>query len=226
MVWEKDKNNNLEKGTSLNIILQDILKNKLNLQCEETYHINKKMSALLSGLGQYGKNQLIYNKDFGFHLSISTFFIFNPIINLPVRPKPKYSYMDLCNNCDLCIKNCPAQAIHGNDFPGWLDLQSCRKFFCFGNHPTICSTKYGINSFLNHKFSETQLAEINDEETFKKIFGFTNKECVVKLNNKFYVLEIKYCRECMNQIPCRKIEYEYDKNFYKIQQIRDDNPWE
>ena len=173
---------NNQKTTKLTI--PEILDSIVDLQYKQINYLNKKMSAVTAGLGQYGKNQLIYNEDYGFHCNILTILIFNTITNLPVRKTPKYSYMDLCTNCNECIKNCPAHAIHADDYPGWLDRMACQNFFLFGNHPFIPSTKYGINAFLGYPFSEKQLKYITSQSDFKKLFGFFNSEGKAVYNNQ------------------------------------------
>ena len=197
-------------------LVPQILNEISGLEHAHLYYFNRKMAAVTSGLGQYGKNQLVYNKDFGFHHSIWTFAIFNPVINLPIRNIPKYSYMDICTDCNECIKHCPAQAIHGDEYPGWLDKGICQGFFQFGNHPIIPSTKYGINLFLGKPFSDEQLEAVHDQASFEQLFGFENTEGKIHYNGKTYRVDMHFCRECMNQLPCRKRSYSYDKNYHKV----------
>ena len=198
--------------------IEEVL-NNFNIQYKEIQCGNKKMAAIMSGLGQYGKNQLVYNPVFGFEHNVRLFLIFNHITNLPLRNKPKYTYMDMCANCNECIKNCPAHALHGDDYPGWLDEDDCRQFFLYGNHEYIPSTKYGINAFLNNKFSEEELDKVVDSQSFVDLFGFENLEKSYIEDNKRFDLEIDYCKECMNQLPCRKTKFIYDKNYCKLHQI-------
>lgn len=194
--------------------------NKLNLineiQYKEVWYLNKKMSTVTAGLGQYGKNQLIYNKKFGFNHNIRTFLIYNPVTNLLSRDKANYNIMNMCKDCNECEKNCPAHAINCSDYPFWLNEQQCRDFYSYGEHPTIPSLKYGINTFLNHPYSDEELKKVTDAVSFKKLFKFENRENRVNLNGKTYIIDIDFCKECMNQKPCRKKEYIYDKNLCKI----------
>lgn len=174
------------------------------------------MSAIISGIGQYGKNQLIYNKELKCFPGIKTFFIYNNVINLPKRPEEKFLYMDMCNNCNECIKKCPVQAIHSNDLPGWLDLKACQNFYYYGDHERISSIKYGLNAFLNNKFSEEELKQIKNYEDFVNLFGCNHKERNIILNGKNYFLDIDYCQECLMNIPCNKLSSHYDKKRYYI----------
>ena len=194
----------------------NILNEIPNIDCIPLYNFNRKMAAVVSGLGQYGKNQLVYNKDFGFHHSIWTFAIFNPVINLPKRNPPKYSYMDMCTDCNECIKNCPAHALHGDEYPGWLDQEACHEFFRFGDHPKVASIKYGTNLFLGKPFSEGQLKAVKDNESFEQLFGFKNNEGIIHKDGYTYRVDFSFCAECKNQFPCRKIERLYNKDSYEI----------
>lgn len=202
--------------THIKDAIPDILNTIPQLSYTHLYYLNRKFAAVTSGLAQYGKNQLVYNEDFGFHHTIWTFLIFNPITNLPVRKEPKYSYLDLCTNCNECIKNCPAHAIHADDYPGWLNKDACQDFFRFGDHDKVTSIKYGTNLFLGKPFTEEQLKQVKDNESFEKLFGFKNTENIIHKDGKTYRVDFNFCAECRNQLPCRKIEKKYDKNYYRI----------
>ena len=65
--------------------------------------INYKYATVLSGLGQYGKNTLVYSNKFGFEFHVSIFGIFNEIINLPTRNKPNFNYLNSCIDCTDCL---------------------------------------------------------------------------------------------------------------------------
>lgn len=184
--------------------------------------LNKKMAAVLSGLGQYGKNQLIYNQYFGFEHNLNLYVIYNKVINLPKRNKPQFQLLSLCDNCNLCEQNCPAKAIHAScDGPMWLDKEACRNFFDFSDHEYISSAKYGINAFLGYPYSKEQLKQVVDPKSFEELFGFEYYQNHVIQNGERYHLNIKYCRECMNQLPCRKREQHYDKDFFEVLSVKD-----
>ena len=215
------KNLKDEYKADIDFIVCKILKSNPKLYVKEISSINKKMAAVMSGLGQYGKNQLIYTEKFGFETSIKAFYIFNPVTNLPLRNKPKYTYMDMCTNCNECIKHCPAHALHGDDYPGWLDRDLCRNFFYFGNDERFLSIKCGINEFLNNKFSEEEIKNIHTAKDFYNLFGFYCTESEIPGNDgQLYALSFDYCQECMNQLPCRKIEHKYTKA-WKIRKLNE-----
>lgn len=101
---------------------------KINLPC--------KLLAVNSGLGTYGKNNICY-----INSQSSFYWIGAYISNMPCENDSwqKCTTMDMCENCDLCLKNCPTSAIandrfiiHANkcitlhneskeDFPKWLN---------------------------------------------------------------------------------------------------------
>lgn len=189
------------------------LKNINGIKIEKINFLNKKFAAVMAGLGQYGKNQLIYNEDLGFDFHFETYLIYNDVINLPLRNAPNYNILSLCENCNLCAVNCPAKAIHiEENGPHWLDQDACRNFYLYGDHDSIPSVKHGINICLNNKYSEEQLLTVKDKKSFKTLFGFDDKDFVMKENEEEYRIEIDFCKECRNQLPCRKKEHTYNKN--------------
>jgi epoxyqueuosine reductase len=75
----------------------------------------EKALACKAGLGWYGKNSLLINKDYG------SFFFLGEIITdleLPIDQQQP----NLCGNCDKCIKHCPTKALVA---PGKLDAKRC-----------------------------------------------------------------------------------------------------
>lgn len=198
----------------------EALANIPGIQAQELKYFNKKFGAVMAGLGQYGKNQLIYNDVFGFDIYISMIMIYNDVINLPVRQPPNYNILSKCENCNLCAINCPAHAIHiEENGPHWLDVNACRNFYMYGNHPTIPSVKHGINCFLNNKYTEEELASVKDYQSFMDLFGFRDKETIVELDGETYSLSIDFCKECMNQNPCRKLQYTYNRDQIQAEKI-------
>lgn len=201
--------------------IDKILINKLNsinqLKIQELFYINKKLATVLAGLGQYSRNQLVYNNDYGFSYFIRIFAIHNPIIKLPLRKIPQYGYTEMCANCDECIKNCPAQAIHDEKPFSWVDYDRCRNYCFFGNSDKFFSVKYGINDFLKGKISNQELFKIHNNREFKKIFGFNCEDSFIpNENGEKTLLSFDYCKECMNQLPCRKQECAYNNFSYQV----------
>jgi len=65
--------------------------------------------AYYAGLGQYGRNSLIINRDFGSDFKIQALFTeFELKYDVPIEPKA----YPACKDCCICVENCPAKAIH------------------------------------------------------------------------------------------------------------------
>ena len=106
-------------------------------------HISLKHAAELAGLGRIGKNYLLMNRQHGNLLWLS-----GVLTSLELESDP-VSADTICNDCNLCIDNCPASALSGTLFDqkacynccykmnkGKLELKcwKCRTVcpFCFG----------------------------------------------------------------------------------------------
>ena len=64
--------------------------------------------AVAAGLGEYGRNGLLINKEYGPRFRIGKIFT-----NMPVTHSTPVTFgvADLCNNCNKCVTNCPPRAI-------------------------------------------------------------------------------------------------------------------
>ena len=88
-----------------------------------------KKAAYLSGLGTVGKNGLFLHQEFGARVRLGTLFTdFNGCkSNNPMEE-------NLCNQCNVCVKSCPAQALYGLDFDvcnpdkPMLDYMACSNY--------------------------------------------------------------------------------------------------
>lgn len=204
-----------EYRADVNKILVEKLKSIKPLGFKEISYINKKLALVLAGLGQYSRNQLVYNTDYGFFHMTRIFSIYTPVNNLPQRNQPIYTYTEMCKNCNECIKNCPAQAIHDDKYFSWVDRVRCEDYCFFGESDKFFTVKYSINKFWNNKFSKEQLLQIKDAKSFKNLFGFDCQDAYIPdINGNIKLLGFDSCRECMNQLPCRKQKYIYNKAGY------------
>lgn len=69
--------------------------------------------AELAGLGYHGHHGLIITPEFGPRVRIAA--IYTDIENLPSKQANKHEWIDeFCDTCNLCVWECPAQAISGN----------------------------------------------------------------------------------------------------------------
>jgi ferredoxin len=67
--------------------------------------ISHKRLAQLAGFGNYGKNSLIINPEFGPWLRFAAV-----VTNAELKPSTPFS-QDLCGDCEECLKACPAGAL-------------------------------------------------------------------------------------------------------------------
>ena len=81
---------------------------------------HERLAAVLSGLGYFGKNQLIINSHFGTYLFLGLVFI-----DCELQDEVVLEINDDCGTCQQCIKACPTQALHEDGY----DMQKCISFF-------------------------------------------------------------------------------------------------
>ncbi len=68
-----------------------------------------KKIAILSGLGWIGKNNLLVTEKYGAALSMCSVLTDMPLDTIQTEP----ILSSRCGECNLCLKICPVQAIHG-----------------------------------------------------------------------------------------------------------------
>ena len=67
-----------------------------------------KLLAVHSGLGQYGRNNICYNEEFGSYMQIMTYISDLPCAESKWLP---LSRMERCDKCHACVSACPTGAI-------------------------------------------------------------------------------------------------------------------
>ena len=86
---------------------------------KEGYHVRQgkglpyKALAAHTGLGLYGRNNLIYIEGFGSFLNLNVFFTDLCTDDEPFVP---FQILDTCAGCNLCVKNCPSGALKEERF--------------------------------------------------------------------------------------------------------------
>ncbi|MBY8984929.1 MAG: epoxyqueuosine reductase [Candidatus Lokiarchaeota archaeon] len=90
-----------------NIILNEIIKEP-GYKVEFTSRLHVKLLAVRSGLGKYGRNNICYVDKWGSMINLFAYFT-----NFEFEQDnwTDIKMMDQCNNCPVCIKNCPTGAI-------------------------------------------------------------------------------------------------------------------
>lgn len=90
-------------------------KDSLNKYYCDTGSISEKLFAEKAGIGWQGKNSLIITKEFGSY-------IFLGVIITSEEFEPDTPAEQYCNNCSICMKQCPTQAIVGEKI---IDAGKC-----------------------------------------------------------------------------------------------------
>lgn len=80
-----------------------------NFHFYEAENLPKKLIAVSSGLGQYGKNNLVYVDGFGSFVLLTTYYTDLPCTDEMWAPITR---MKTCERCNLCVINCPTGAIN------------------------------------------------------------------------------------------------------------------
>ena len=81
---------------------------------------DERLAAVLAGLGYFGKNQLIINKDFGTYM-----FLGMVMIDMPLDQPFILDIDDDCGTCRKCISACPPQAL----FEDGYDMEKCMSHY-------------------------------------------------------------------------------------------------
>lgn len=83
-----------------------------------TSAVSLRHAAIAAGLGNFGRHNLVIHPKLGTRVTFTAI-----VSNLELESDEKITE-NLCNNCNICIKNCPATAL---DEPGKTDLMKCIK---------------------------------------------------------------------------------------------------
>ncbi len=105
--------------------------------------VNYPMLAQKAGLGQVGKHGLLITPDFGPSLRIAA--VYTDIENLPYTDSNEHQWInEFCENCNQCVKNCPAEAIYQNSIvlkdqsKVCVDYKKCAIPFSNDHGCTVC----------------------------------------------------------------------------------------
>lgn len=117
--------------------------------------------AIDAGLGYSGKNGLLITQNNGPRIRLAA--VFTDIENLPfAQENPHLWVRDYCESCNLCIEQCPVDAIymetktHTDGGPIFIDHTICADPFSNDNGCTLCIKhcpfSYGDYSKIKAKF--------------------------------------------------------------------------
>ena len=117
--------------------------------------------AIDAGLGYSGKNGLLITKNNGPRVRLAA--VYTDIENLPFAQEDPHTWVrDYCQNCNICIQKCPADAIYmetktlADDGPAFIDHTKCAMPFSNDNGCTLCIKhcpfSYGDYNKIKAKF--------------------------------------------------------------------------
>jgi len=121
--------------------------------------------AIDAGVGYSGKNGLLITKATGPCIRLAA--VFTDIENLPFAKENPHEWVrDYCQNCNLCIQKCPADAIymetrtHADGGPVFIDHTRCAMPFSNDNGCSLCIKhcpfSYGDYNKIMAKFESKQ----------------------------------------------------------------------
>jgi epoxyqueuosine reductase len=152
------------------------LKEFLNPQGYHVVHAPKmphKLTAVRSGLGRYGRNNICYVEGMGSFINLNVYFTDIPC---PEDGWQEIRSLDLCHTCKLCQKSCPTGAILPERF--LIDNERCLTYFNEAGEqyefpdwiePSVHHTIYGclrcqMACPANRAFANTRSAEVDFSE--------------------------------------------------------------
>ncbi|MDD7795692.1 4Fe-4S binding protein [Clostridium sp. 'White wine YQ'] len=83
-----------------------------------TSAVSLRHAAVAAGLGNFGRHNLVIHPEFGTRVTFTAI-----VTNLELESDEKIEE-NFCNNCGICVKNCPAKAL---DEEGKTDIFKCMK---------------------------------------------------------------------------------------------------
>jgi|Deesub1362B_J571_1020462.scaffolds.fasta_scaffold00001_867 epoxyqueuosine reductase len=120
-------------------IIQEILK-KEGYQCVSSMKIPAKMAAVRAGLGRYGKNSVVLTEKLGSWVMFECL-----ITDAPLETADNPIKLPVCDNCNICLKDCPTQAIN-EDYS--IERKRCITNWLWGTYvPRELREKQGIRLF-------------------------------------------------------------------------------
>ena len=162
----------------------------------------RKLLAVRSGLGLYGRNNLCYVDGMGSFLNLSPY-----LSNIPCTEESWHDLrqMDICKTCQACIKHCPTGAITKKrflinnercltyfnetrkdlDFPRWIDSSAHNSIYGCSGCQMICPAN---RPYLDN-ISEP--VEFTEEETLLLITGKAVEYFPAKLKHKIKELDMR-----------------------------------
>lgn len=185
----KFKISNHARGYDYHRILKEKLE-ELVIELEKSYDFEYKIQVdtgslleraygNLAGLGYFGKNSCLINKDYGSYINLGLL-----LTTIPVD-LGEGKLESQCGDCELCVKSCPSGAILG-DYT--IDASKCHSYltqvkwdseeqnnirYAYGCDicQRVCPKNLGINK-VEYLYADSLMEGFNSEE----IYEISNKE--------------------------------------------------
>ena len=174
------------------VVLEEIIQES-GYKIELANHTHLKLLAVRSGLGKYGRNNICYVDEMGSMISLYAYFT---DYDFKEDNWDEIGMMNFCQNCSICLNNCPTKSINENnfvidagkcitlyneiegEFPKWISpnahnaLMGCIKcqYQCPGNQKAIKLTK--------------RFEDITEDETKMILEGKTDETLLNSICNK------------------------------------------
>ena len=158
-----------------------------NFHFVEAKNLPNKLIAVSSGLGLYGKNNLVYVDGFGSFVLLTIFYTDLPCTDEMWAPLQR---MKSCAKCNLCVINCPTAALttqrktikssqcvtrhnesNAESFPDWMSPSSHNSLVGCMRCQVVCpkNRKY-LDSIIEHThFDEAETQLIMARENVDKL---------------------------------------------------------
>jgi epoxyqueuosine reductase len=113
-------------GRDYHMVLKDRMEKVLKgFSCAYQYGVDnhphdERLAAVLSGIGYFGKNQLIINETYGTYMFLGIVFL-----DLKLDKELILEITDDCGTCRKCIQACPTHALSDQGF----DMEKCMSHF-------------------------------------------------------------------------------------------------
>ena len=158
-----------------------------NFHFFEAKNLPNKLIAVSSGLGLYGKNNLVYVDGFGSFVLLTVFYTDLPCTDEMWVPMQR---MKACEKCNLCVINCPTAALttqrkniksgkcitkhnesNAESFPDWMSPSSHNSLVgCMRCQVACPKNKKYLDSIIDHThFSEEETRLILEKENVDKL---------------------------------------------------------
>ncbi|MDW5300094.1 MAG: tRNA epoxyqueuosine(34) reductase QueG [Sedimentibacter sp.] len=87
------------------------------VSCVDTSPLIDREICKNAGIGQYGKNSLLINDNYGSFINLGYL-----LTDIEIKSNKTVDTIDICKDCDICVKSCPNNAILKN---GGIDSKRC-----------------------------------------------------------------------------------------------------